>query len=542
MDSKPKNITNYFNLIIKKVNFGSEFQDINKLIGSYVFHKRFFRFVNIFPVHSLEPNELIRANTIVEGYTRSNAIKHLEWILNNFYPDCIWLKHKKYPDIKKLLRDKAVDPQTPKEVNKIRRNRIYNSSQNRSLPIGNYEGDCKEIVHFMNTLPKIFHNKFYYDLPIDNPLYVFNPSIYYPKLINHLITTHSNILNDNYEFELKYFTREVIIYACSRNIESLKFIPLASLNQEIANEIIRANVQGITSIPVEYINIENFIDFINTYTSRYARYGYESTLSAIINKINPSIVMGAISRNEKYLNAITYAFSGHSISKYSSELVKMILNKFPHTIKTIGLYANSDYVRSNIEKYSRLFKDYGRDTCIEFINHVPQVLKGAPPDYFNKSEIISVIQSRRIPPGYFPIETFTKEICELLHASCHDMFLAIIEAHPRLLKLFTIEELKTKYFSLFDTWCSDYTRNVPDDFFDESTIRTLINKNKGSIHFIPSDKITVELCKEFLDNGTFSIKNVPLSIYSKMFAAKLRTNEKFIAKPGFPEPYYKRTG
>lgn len=106
MDAKPKYIKNYLDLLVSKVNFSSNLFDINKLIGSYLFERKFYEFTNIFPVPALGPNELIRPNTIVEAYTKSHAICHLIWILNKFYPNCLWLRHKQYKNIRGLLVDK----------------------------------------------------------------------------------------------------------------------------------------------------------------------------------------------------------------------------------------------------------------------------------------------------------------------------------------------------------------------------------------------------------------------------------------------------
>lgn len=610
MDTKPKYITNYFNLLVNKIDFDSKFPDINRLVATYVLNKKFFKFINIFPVSAVESNELIRPNTIVEACTKSHAVKHLEWVLQTYYPGCMWLKHKKYKDIKALLLDKIHKPETPREVNKLRTQRIYNLSKNEPLDAGYPEKKSSEIVHFLNKLPKIWVDKYYHELPVDNPLYLFDKSGYYLKLMDWMITNWVSIPGD-YEIDLTYFTRDVILGAYYRSSRALGIIPEDAYTQELVNEIIQMHYTGIAYIPSKFINADNLIEFINLYPiqrrQRYRNdYDNRAVLADVIKKISPQIVMNVMGKDEKYLNTVLSVMHQFVKSETNSQLLKNVLNKYPEKIAKIFPYGS---MFLGYDKYRVLFEQFAKDKCMIFIKYSPEVIRAIPPGFFNSDDLIHIITEMmksglslralpsdiltrelgeklhtnhidifnavieahpalltlfteselkkkysyilnkvdsyflsKIPAKFFnktiidllikgnknimdnfPSYNITKELCELLHANHLNIFNKLVSNNPNLIKLFTHDELKNKYFHIFNNF-KDLHYYVSKDFYDECTVKKLIKLNPDNIKLIPSEKVPSELCKELFETRTLNTTNATLSAYSKMFAAKLKTS------------------
>ena len=526
MDTKPEYITNFYNSISKKVNLGSKILDVNKLIASYLFNKQFFRFLNIFPNNSIEPNELIRANTIVEGYSKTHAIKHLEWIVNNYYPNCIWFRHKKYKHVRTLLRDRMVKPTGKKDTEKISARNIYKLSINKPMNSAYDEKKSNEIVHFLKESPKILFYKNYYELPTNNPLYKYTPGSYYPKLIYNLATNRNTMFNSNYKFDPKCFTRDMIINICTQSANSLKFIPKNLITPEIIDELIKIDIDNIDRIPHELISREHIIGLLDICVSNW--YCRSTALGKVMNKINPDIIIDII-RNTEYVDIIRNTeyvdiIASSLRTDHYNKLTKTILEEYPHTIKSIDLYSYMSLEKSEDEIYIRLFMEFPKAKCLEFIKYIPRMIPRAPFGYYTNEELIGFLQKRKIRPIDLSIGIFNKELCELLHTTSKKIFISVVKDHPGLLKLFTSNELKTKYFYLFKNMCPDYKYYVPDDFFDEPTIRSIIAFNKKNIHDIPIDKLTVEFCKELLDARTYNACNMYVEIFSKLFAAKSKAN------------------
>lgn len=270
---------------------------------------------------------------------------------------------------------------------KVNKQKIYRLSVNKTLGPIYPENKSREIVHFINKTPKIWFDRNYWELPMSNRLYSFDKLNYYPKLIDYLVKTNAKLFYYNYTMDRKYFTPEVILEACKKNIDSLRFIPPETITQDIADQIIRIDIAGIKKIPNNYINIDNITDFINIYALCNSGLGiFKNVLTNLIQKINPEIIMGVIDRGDKYMKIIISYLNRDSTN---DNLKKMILYKYPQTIKDIKMGIDD-------EKYGNLFVNFPKAKCFEFIKYQPEIIRYAPSGYFTADELIDFTKNTNI--------------------------------------------------------------------------------------------------------------------------------------------------